>query len=98
MEIKIGDTFLLALVVKVDGEFQDLTNWEVRAGAMTRFGIRHPFEVEFTDRANGALILKADTTEWVADTLSWDIRYTTDAGQVVTTKSVPLHVVQSASS
>lgn len=97
MEIKLGDTFLLALVVKVDGAVQDLTGWSIRAGASNRFGVRHPFEVEFTDRPNGAFTLSADTSGWLAGNLSFDIRYTTDSGQVVTTKSVPFLAIASDS-
>ncbi len=97
MEIKIGDTFMLALIARVDGEVQDLTNWQIRAGASNRFGTRHPFEVEFTDRPNGAFTLSADTSGWLPGNLSFDIRYTTDSGQVVTTKSIPFLAVMSDS-
>lgn len=95
MKIKIGDTFLLALVVRVDGLIQDLTNWQVRSCALTPFGERYPFEIEFTDRVNGAFNLMADTSSWNPGNLNFDIRYTTDSGQVITTKSVLLRVMQS---
>ena len=95
MRIKRGDSFLLALVARVDGVRQDLTNWEVRAAIGTCYGVVDEITVAFTNRAQGEFELSADTTEWPIGVLEFDIRYTTDVGQIVTTNSVKVDVVKS---
>jgi hypothetical protein len=94
MEIKRGDSFLLALVVKVDGVAQDLTNWGVSAAISPGFGVVTPLTVSFTDRVNGAFELSAETSDWPIGWMSFDIRYTTDADQIVTTETVKAQVIQ----
>lgn len=95
MDIVRGDSFILALSVKVDGLAQDLTNWQIRSSIASTFAIVSDLTVTYTDRAGGKYDLTADTTSWPLGPLSFDIRYTTDAGQVVTTSKVPINVVLS---
>lgn len=92
MNIKRGDSFLLALIVKVDGVAQDLTNWQVRSSIENSAGFVAQLLVEFTDKSAGAFTLSADTSDWPTGTFKFDIRYVTDAGQVVTTESVQVFV------
>ena len=95
MRIKRGDSFLLALVTRVDGARQDLTNWGVRAAIASCYGVINELTVTFTNRAQGEFELSADTTEWPIGVIEFDIRYTTDVGQIVTTNSVKVNVIKS---
>ena len=95
MQIKQGDTFLLALSVSVDGLPQDLTNWKVRSWLSSISGMVMEFTVDFTDRTAGEFNLEADTASWPIGWLGFDIRYTTDSEQIVTTKSIPVLVLRS---
>ena len=95
MEIKRGSTFFISFVVKVDGVVQDLTNWDITSGAKSRFGVKHPFNVTFPDRANGVFELEGDTTSWIPGPFSYDIVYVTDSAQKVISPSVPFDLVES---
>jgi len=94
MNIKRGDSFLVALVVKVDGVPQDLTDWQVRASIGTPSRVIADLDVEFTDRAAGEFTLSAETATWPTGVLSFDIRYTTDAAQIITTDPVRVFVAK----
>lgn len=94
MNIKRGDSFMLALVVKVDGVIQDLTNWQIRSSIENSAGFAAPLTVEITDRAAGAFKLTADTADWPTGSMMFDVRYVTDAGQVITTDSVAVSVTK----
>lgn len=97
MKIKRGDSFLLALVTSVDGVPQDLTNWEVRSSIATLNGFQEVADltVTYTDRAAGEFTLSADTSAWPLGCLEFDVRYTTDSGQIVTTDSVIVKITKS---
>lgn len=92
MNIKRGDSFQIALVVKVGGVLQDLTDWEVRSSIGTPSRVVAELTVEFTDRAAGEFTLSAETDTWPIGSLNFDIKYTTDAGQILTTDPVPVFV------
>jgi len=92
MQITRGDSFLLALIAKVDGVGQDLTDWEVRASLGKGGAVIDDLAVGFTDRANGEFTLSADTADWPVGVASFDIRYVTDTGQIATTDPVSVVV------
>lgn len=94
MNIKRGDSFQIALVVKVDDVPQDLTDWQVRASIGTPSRVIAELAVEFTDRAAGEFTLSAETGTWPTGALSFDIRYTTDAEQILTTDPVRVFVAK----
>lgn len=94
MNIKRGDSFQVALVVKVGGVPQDLTEWQVRSSIGTPSRIIAELAVEFTDRAAGEFTLSADTATWPTGSLFFDVRYTTDAEQILTTDPVSVVVVK----
>lgn len=92
MQTTRGYSFLLALIAKVDGVGQDLTEWEVRASLGKGGAVIDEFTVGFTDRASGEYTLSADTSEWLVGVASFDIRYVTDTRQIATTGPVSVVV------
>lgn len=94
MQITRGDSFLLALVAKVDGVAQDLTHWQVRSSIGSALGVIHELTVDYTNRASGEYTLSAQTSAWPIGDLKFDILYTTDAGQVVHTSPIQVTVVK----
>jgi hypothetical protein len=94
MQITRGDSFLLALIAKVDGVAQDLTNWQVRSSIGSALGVIHDLAVGYTDRVAGAYTLSAETAGWPIGDLKFDILYTTDVGQVVHTSPIQVTVVK----
>ncbi|MDT9673831.1 hypothetical protein F6R97_04070 [Pseudomonas sp. JV414] len=94
MNIKRGDSFQVALVVKVSGVPQNLTDWQVRASIGTSSRFIAELAVEFTDRVAGEFTLSAETATWPTGALSFDIRYTTDAEQILTTDPVRVFVAK----
>ncbi len=81
-------------MVKVSGVPQDLTDWQVRASIGTSSRFIAELAVEFTDRAAGEFTLSAETATWPTGALSFDIRYTTDAEQILTTDPVRVFVAK----
>jgi hypothetical protein len=93
MKIIKGDSFLLALVAKVDGVPQDLTGWDVRSSIQLGQTLKL-LTVDVTDMAAGEYLLSADTSDWPTGVHKFDIRYTTDAGQVLTTEAISVQVAR----
>lgn len=90
IKIKRGDTFILALKVKVDGALQDLTNWKIKSSVGNVDGKIADLKVNILPQTDGNLgqyVLHGATNMWPPGELMFDIRYTTDADQVVTTET-----------
>lgn len=97
MIFKQGDTFLLSLAVTVDGVAQDCTLWEVQSKIDEH---KNPqadpvadLVVTWLDRAAGLFTLSADTSTWPIGNLFFDIQYTTDSAQIITTDSVLVQII-----
>lgn len=95
MNIVRGDTFELAVVVKVDGVPADITAWQITSSVATDFGIIAPLTVAVTNALVGEFSLSAATDEWPLGCCSFDIRYVTDSAQIVTTAKTEVHVTKS---
>lgn len=95
MNIVRGDTFELAVVVKVDGTPADITNWEITSSVATDFGVIGPLMVAKTAPLVGEYSLSADSSAWPLGCCSFDIRYVTDSAQIVTTAKTEIHVTKS---
>jgi len=93
MQITRGDSFLLGLVVKVDGARQDLTHWQIRS-SIGKGSFLRELSVNFTDRSAGEFTLSAATSGWPLGTLALDVKYTTDVDQIITTNAVQILVVK----
>lgn len=90
IKIKRGDTFILALKVKVDGVAQDLTHWRVKSSVGTIDGKIADLKVDFLPQTGdtvGQFVLHGETKTWPPGELAFDIRYTTDSDQVVTSET-----------
>lgn len=94
MNIVRGDTFELALVVDVDGTPADIMNWGITSAMATAFGQVAELTVTKTAPLVGEFSLSAETGEWPLGCCSFDVRYVTDAGQVVTTAKTEVHVTK----
>lgn len=103
MKIKRGDDFILALQVTIAGVVQDITGWVIEAKVASRVGLPNipagftwkkvaDLSVNDLEPLTGQYVLSANTSTWPAGTLYYDIRYTTDAGQKVTTESIRIDV------
>ncbi len=87
--IKRGDTFLVQGAVIVGGVAQDCTDWSARCQikGCNDFAVTPLFT--WLDQVAGTYQLYvADTTDWPIEILSFDIEYTTDSGQIISTVNV----------
>lgn len=90
INIKRGDTFILALKATVDGVAQDLTGWTIRSSVGTVDGRIADLQVNILpqeDDSLGEYVLHGKTANWPLGELVFDIRYTTDTDQVITTQA-----------
>lgn len=90
IKIKRGDTFILALKVKVDGQPVDLTNWKIRSSVGNIDGKVADLKVNILPQIEetiGQIVLHGPTNVWPVGELAFDIRYTTDSDQIVTTET-----------
>lgn len=87
---KRGDTFLISIVVKIGGVPQDITNWTILS--QVRDGERLVADLEYTvlDAVNGSYQLRYDDTVTWLGIYNWDIQYTMDTGQIISTRTVTL--------
>lgn len=95
MNIVRGDTFELVIVVKVDDVPADITDWGITSSLATPFGEIADFIITKTAPLVGEFNMSADTTDWPLGDCSFDIRYVTDAGQIVTTAKTEICVKKS---
>ena len=96
MDITRGAGFQLAFNVKVNSVTQNITNWKIKSSVRSRFGWSYDLKVIIVDALNGLYELDGDSSTWPIGSLTWDILYVTDSGQLVITKSVPVTVLQGA--
>lgn len=92
---KRGDSFLISAVVKIGGVAQDITNWgiqsQIRREGDTAFKV--DVTVERVDDLAGSYILRVDdTSAWPIACLVWEVQYTMDTGQVISTQTVTIDV------
>ena len=103
MKIKRGDDFILALQVTVAGVVQDITGWVIEAKVAQRVNVPNvpagftwkkvtDLLVNDLEPLIGQYVLSANTATWPEGALYYDIRYTTDVGQKVTTESIRIDV------
>lgn len=90
IKFKRGDTFILALKAKVDDVAQDLTGWTIRSSVGTIDGKVADLTVNILPQddpdTKGEFVIHGKTDSWPLGELAYDIRYTTDTEQVITTQ------------
>lgn len=92
---KRGDTFRMQGTVKIGGEVQDITSWsivsQIRDEANPEFEV--DLDVTVIDAVNGLYeISYTDTSAWPIKSLVWDIQYTTDTDQIISTDTITIDV------
>ena len=98
IKIKRGDTFILALKVKVDAVPQDLTHWKIKSSVGNLDGRIADLKVDFMPQTGdtlGEFVLHGDTKAWPPGEATFDIRYTTDSEQIVTTETGKILITKS---
>lgn len=89
---KRGDSFLRTGTVLINGKPTDITGWAI--ASQVRFGTKlvETLQVTVTDAEKGEYRLASPgTTErWPLGALAFDIKYTTDTGQVIRTDTVAI--------
>lgn len=92
IEIKRGDTFLREGIVEIDGVEQDVSTWGIRAHL--RRGNRLVSNLEVI-RVGGRYRLRdAATDDWPLGPLEGDIEYTLPSGQIVSTETFTVEVIE----
>lgn len=92
---KRGDTFLISAVVKIGGETQDITLWDIKSQLRREDDPAFLVElvIERIDNTQGTYMVRCDdTTAWPIGQLQWDVQYTTDTDQVISTQTVIVDV------
>ncbi len=97
IKFKRGDTFLFRGTVTVGGVAQNISAWtitsHIRSGQVL---VAAPTIVK-TNPSVGVYtleVLATATTLWPAKSLVWDIQYTTDSSQVVSTETVEIQCTE----
>lgn len=92
---KRGDSFRVSAIVKIGGVVQDITNWDIQS-QIRREGdtaFVQDVTVERIDDLAGSYVLRVDdTSAWPIACLVWDVQYTMDTGQVISTQTVVIDV------
>lgn len=98
-QIKRGDSFWLTLQVAIAGAIQDLSNWTILSQVRQPDGkLVETLAANIVDGPNGKFsVASLGTGQWPVGLLDWDIQYTTDAGQIISTDTIQLNVIKDVS-
>lgn len=98
-QIKRGDSFGLTLQVAIAGTVQDLTNWTILSQVRQADGkLVETLVANIVDGPQGKFnVASLGTGQWPVGLLDWDIQYTTDAGQIISTDTIQINVVKDVS-
>lgn len=98
IRLKRGDSFVLALKVSSGEAPQDLTGWEIRSSIGSADGKVADLAVNIFDQTDpdnlGQYVLSGKSNTWPVGPLFFDIRYTTNTGEVITTETADVLLVR----
>lgn len=97
---KQGDTLDWTVTLEEDRAVVDLTGWSIRAHIRTGDTLVGALTVVLTDAVNGVFSLVATATQtdsWAAGTHNVDIEFTDDTGDVFSTNTFQLTIVEDVS-
>ena len=91
--IKQGSDFVQDCSVTDGGSAVDMSSWSVASQVRDGETLVADLTLTWVDRAQGQFRLSGATGDWPKKKLDWDIKYTTDTGQIIHTDTVIVAVL-----
>lgn len=97
---KQGDTLEWVITLTEGGVVADITDWSIRAHIRQNDTLISALTVTLTDSSNGVFVLSAtaaQTDTWSAGTHSCDIEFTDSSGEVFSTETFSVTILEDIS-
>ncbi len=98
LELKRGDTLELHCAVLQEGQPVDITGWQIDCWvSASNNQVVHRFAGSIVNAPAGQYVLLAtdqETASWPSGGMSADIRYVDGSGRVMTTRTIPVQVIE----